>query len=496
MRSRQWPWFLIVGLAFIWRAVYAYWTPLVNRYLVPPGDDPIYHLNRIDGLLHGQFELFHDGYPLGFHLLTAMIARVSGMDSLTAIRLVPPLLLIIPVLVIFFVGRRLFGSNAVGAIAAAAWSFLALAPIRSFGDGNYPNLLADSIFLPWAMLALYQFCTERTAVRLVGLLAPVGLIVLTHHLTFVHFIVAALPLVLFTLHGRLRDQSARRRTLRNLFIGVAVLLVAGIAAWPVYGPPLLLPYLAALVRHGSLESILGPFSASPTLGTFLEVHTPLFLLLGCVGVAALWLTHQSKELKVFLLGWTGMLVLLSITPVFGLPGRFLRELAEPLALLIGYFPVALWQQMRTGVGRTIFVILIAGLFVADWAYSFQRPYALPDPFGPLIRVQHDEEPALTTLEIVTPPNGTILANNSNPYLGYLVKRKVIVVDNPLDVTQITMLQPISTVYVGARPPLTPESSYPYFRNFDTTAAALEQIPGLILGQALESGTKIYRYPSS
>lgn len=490
--ARQWPWFTLLGLAVLWRAIYAYWTPLVNRYLVPPGDDPAFHLDQVDRILHGNVSFFHDGYPLGFHLVTAAAAKLFGMDSLTAIRLVPPILLVIPVVVMFIVGRRLFGSVAVGAIAAAAWSFLALAPSRAFGDGNYPNLLAGSIFLPWAMLAFYEFCRERTWKNLLLLIVPTGLIFFTHHLTLIFFLIASLPLGLATLVYRFKKAGGRLKLVGKLIAAAAALALVGAGVWHIYAP-LALPYWQALLRDHSLGSILGPYSTPPSFAEFLDVHTPFFLFLGFVGAVALAITHRSRQLKLLMFGWLGMLLLLSITPVFGLPGRFLRELAVPLALLIGYFPVAFFQQIRTDAGRLLLVLLVAGLFVGDWLYSFHRPYALPDPFGPLVRVQHDEEPALTTLDIITPPGGVILANNSDPYLGYLVHRKVIVVSNPLDVGQILASQPVTTVYVGARPPLTPDNVYPYFENFDATTAALTALPGLVPAEVLGSGTRVYRY---
>lgn len=492
MRYRTWPWLGIVGLAVIWRTIYAYWTPIIDRYLVPPGDDPAFHLAQIDRILHGQVSLVRAGYPMGFHLLAAGLARLFGLDPLSAIRLIPPSLLIIPVGVIFVVGWRLFRSPAAGAIAAAAWAFLALAPIRSFGDGNYPDLLADSVFLPWAMLALYEFCQSRSIRRLINLLIPVCLILLTHHLTFIQFLLISLPISFWTLGGRLKDPTSRKPTMYKLLAGLGLIVITAFLAWPAYGPTLLVPYIAALRVSGSLATILRPYSTPPNLATILQIHNPTFIILGVIGLFVFWWLERELPVKIFLLGWIGVLVVLSVTPVFGLPGRFVRELALPLALLVGYFPVALASRFPSRTAWIILAVVITAVFAIDWAASFHRPYALPDPFGPLIRVQHDEEAGIALLDRLTPAGGTILANNSDPYLVYLVHHPVVTVNNPQDVAQVIALQPIAIVYVGARPPLTPANVYPYFQNFTATAAALRQIPGLVPIASLPSGTRLYR----
>jgi len=485
------PWLLLVLAALAWRIIYAYWTPLVNRYVVPPGDDPAFHLPRIADNLAGHWGLLENGYPLGFHFVTALVAKIANWDALTAIRLVGPALLVLPIPILYFVGKRLFSSAAAGAFAAAAWAFLALAPVRAYGDGNYPNMLAGGVLLPLGLLFLLGSIRKPNRKTIISTVVIFVAIAFIHHLTFAYSIVLALPLLLWWSWQILTHPE--RKGNRPLILAGAVVVATGLGLllWPFY-KPLLLPFLETLRTQGTLASFFGAQSTPITWQGLLEVHNPFFLMLGLAGGFLILVSNLERPIKVLLTGWIGLLWLLSTTSVFGLPERFARELAVPLALAAGYFLSFFFQQAKTWPGRLIFLALPLLLIFSDWRASFQRPFALPDPYKPLIRVQHEEEFALAALRDAVPPGTTILANNSNPYLPFLVQEKVIIVPHPDQVTSLIASQPISLLYIGSRPPLTPEDIYPFYVSFDAIREQMMATPNKEKIAELPSGTEIYR----
>lgn len=487
-------WYLLVLAAVAWRTIYAYWTPLVNKYVVPPGDDGPFHIGMVSEILSGQIQLFHGSYPLGFHLITAGIAKIAGWDALTAINLVSPALLVLPVFALFWAGKQIFNSPVAGAFAALFWGFLALAPVRSLANGNYPNLLAGSFLVPIVIALLMRAIGEwpnwkRSSVVMAG--CGMVLIPLFHHLSTVYFALAALPPVLWRAASGLFDTRTRWAVLRLVF-GSAVMAGALILFLrPFYGE-LVQSFLGVLLAEQSLASVFGPLSRPITWPVLLEQLGPLSVALGLAGLAATLVSRLDRLVKVLFLGWIGLLWWASTNSAFGDPGRFVRELAVPFALTGGYLVAFLAERAPTRIGKAALITLFIATIGVSWQQSFNRPFALPDPFKPLIRVQHEEEPAFPVLIQVTPEDGVILANNSNFYLPFLVGRRVVFVTHPSEVAALLAREPITTIYIGSRPPLTPEHVYTMFAYFDEIRDTLLSIPNKELVERLPTGTEIYR----
>jgi hypothetical protein len=480
----------LVIVAMAWRVIYAFWTPLVNRYIVPPGDDPVFHLARVADLLAGKWQLFFEGYPLGWHLLTAIVAKIAGWDPLTAIRLIGPVLLVLPIPVLYFVGKRLFTETA-GALAALIWSFLALAPIRAYGDGNYPNMLAGSVLLPVGLLFLLMVVRRPERKIMVPTVAIFIALALVHHLTFIYSLLLALPL-LFWWSWQVLSRPGRQRAWLNLTASTIIVVGgAGLLLWPFY-QPLLGPFLKQLTSQGSLAFSFGAASTPVSLSRLLEIHNPLFIVLGVAGVLLILMAKIDRATSVLMVGWIGLLWLLSTTSIFGLPERFARELAIPLALTGGFFLSFLIDRAKTWGWRVIFLSLPLVIVFLDWRASFERPFALPDPYKPLIRVQREEEPAILKLKEATPPGGTILANNSNPYLSFLVDRRVLIATNPDSIETTLVSELVTTLFIGSRPPLTPPDQYPFYSQFEAIRGRLLAVPNKEKVLALPTGTEIYR----
>lgn len=490
MRLKFSPWLVLISVALAWRAIYAFWTPLVNRYVVPPGDDPIFHIARVADLLAGQWSLFAGSYPLGFHIITTIIAKIAGWDALTAVRLIGPALLIIPIPVLYFVGKRLF-SPATGALAALVWSFLALAPVRAYGDGNYANMLAGSTFLPLTLWGLWEWSRRPRRKTIIFTIANSVVIGLTHHLTFVMGLLVALPFVFWRTVVLLPSFRKNRRLHHPLLIGALSIGILAIILWSFYGQ-LLASFWNTFRSEGSLATWFGAAATPVSWAKMLEIHNPLFLLLGLLGAFLLFVSRTDRSVKALLLFWMAILWIFSLTSLFGLPERFARELALPLALTGGYFLAFFIENARSPLGKTVFLILTLALVALDWRASFSRPFALPDPFRPWVRFHKEEEPALKALKETVQPDTTILANNSNFYLPFLLKEKVIIIRAPDQVAGYLAAEPVSVLYIGSRPSTTAEDLYPFYNSFDQIREAMLAVPGKTRVFANEWGTEVYR----
>lgn len=486
------PWVILVAAAVMWKIVYAYWTPLMHHYLVPPGDDAAFHIGRVADAMAGKVALFTAaGYPLGFHNVVALLARLFHQSALSTIIWVGPSLLVLPIFVLYFVGKKMFDSPIVGAVAASSWAVLALAPVRAYGDGNYPNLVAGSILVPLCVAVIYQIITQKRTVKL--LFAAFGLIVaiaLTHHLSFIYLIVIIVPWLTLSTINNVMYPDTDKTALRYLFLAIVVIGLLGLVATVVFGH-FLTPYVHALLQDGNLSGVFGRESHPLTLEAMLEIHNPFFFVIGLLGLLVLMLSPADRSLKLLIASWTLVLLALSVTAIFGLPGRFAREGAIPLAISIGYTAQAFAQYLRPLRLQAVVPIVVVAMLVASVIFGQYRPFALPDPFLPLVRVQHNEDAAFALLDQMTPAGSAILTNNSNPFISYLVHRPVYVVNSQYNVAAYLETYPIKTVYLGSKPALSDE--YPYYGNYDVITRAIENAPGLVLQKRLETGSRIYLY---
>lgn len=478
----------MVIMAILWRVVYAYWTPVAEQYIVPPGDDAVFHITAINSLLHGHLALFFGTYPLGFHYIMATLATIFGMTALQAVIWLTPALLVLPILIIYYVGSRIFKNDAAGAIASASWAFLALGPVRALGDGNYVNLFASSVLLPLAVLSIYNAVQAPNLKRYLWAIFFAILISITHHLTLIYLAVILCPSLIIIVLEKLWDARRSCQSWSSIIGtgGVAVLLVSLLYIF--YGN-LLGPYINNLWYGQSLAQTFGADNKALDLMKILEINNATLIILGLVGLIGLMLSQTNRPLKLIMASWVLILIAISTTPSLALQGRFARELAVPSALLIGFFGAAcvrLAARHKATAGAVFIIILI---FSIDLAASFDRPFSLPDPYNALVRVDHTEEKAINRLNVMSTDKTIILSTNSNPFLPLLVQANVIVPPLPRDIIDI-LRQPVDIVYIGARPALT--EIYPFYQNYDAISQALREIPNLVLVEKFANGSAIYR----
>ena len=118
-------------------------------------------------------------YPPGFHTLTAVISRLSGLRPLEVFPVLAPILLLLPALASYTLARRLWGWQYSG--AAALFSGVLLGgTYYYYNDAMYPNLVTSQFLLVLTVAALVGLYASPT-VRSGLLLALLGSSVVLYH---------------------------------------------------------------------------------------------------------------------------------------------------------------------------------------------------------------------------------------------------------------------------------------------------------------------------
>ncbi len=485
------PWFLLPLVAIIWRLIYAYYPVIHFHYVTPPGDDGAVHMQYITNLISNGLKIDINGYPTGFHIIVVYFSKIFHQTPLNVLVWFTPILMVIPIIAIYYAGKKLFDHPAVGAFAALFWGFIALGPVRAYGDGNYPNLIASGFYLPLAITFYYLLINKPKWKYLILAIIFSVLIIITHHLTVVYLVIAIIPWLISVFIGYVTKAKLRRKML--LIISVFVALIALTAlSWIVIGP-LAKPFVDVLLSGGSLASVFGAISKPVTLWQIEELNNPLLIIAGLIGLLILMVSNANRPIKYLFAFWILILFGFSITSYFGLPGRFVRELALPLSLTFGYgaFAVYNWaDKYNRGWMARIIIILVISI---DFVLSFSRPFALPQPFEFIQRVQEEQADAYKWVNDHNIDNKIVISNNANLYVPYLINSPVVTVLSPSNIPASAIVSSARYIIIGARPSQSGEDLYPYFAGFDQISAALKAIPNVKLVKEYKLGTLIYEY---
>jgi hypothetical protein len=324
-------------------------------------------------------------YPPGFHTMTAMISRLSGLDSLDIFPVLGPALLLLPALSCYVLANRLWGWQA-GVAAAFFCGALMGGSYYYFDDAMYPNLVGSQFLLVLAVTALVEVYF-LPSVRGGLLLAVLGSSVVLYHqvsslyLALLFALVAAylLPLLL----------ARERRTGLTLLASLALLGVLSILyAWDTYN----LPRAVGDLLGGSEASSIGtavdmaigtqvPYDLDYLIGAIVSQPVAWLGLLGAVLLVAdprCW-TSKPRALAHFtLLLWVVLMFVGSRTPLTGFPQRFGRDLGVPLALLAALAFVAILRALlerrkpAAVLAATLAVALVGSLIGLRVAQSFEQ----------------------------------------------------------------------------------------------------------------------------
>ncbi|MEW6638505.1 MAG: hypothetical protein AB1425_17025, partial [Actinomycetota bacterium] len=309
-------------------------------------------------------------YPPGFHTMTAIVSRLTGIEPLDVFPLLGPACFLLPALACYALGRRLWGPPY--GVAAAFFAGTLMGGIYYyFNDAMYPNLTASQFLLPMTVLALARLYHAPDLRN--GLLVAVlgSSVVLYHQVTSLYLALllatvsaSALPYLL------LRD---RRRGVA-LFLSLSLLAALSTAyAWKTYDLPRIAASLLGLAEEGetreAVEMAVGTQNAYDLGALTVAIVSQPVTWLGLLGAIFLALDPEGwsrglpeRLVRATVLLWVAILFAGSRTSYSGFPQRFGRDLGVPLSLLAGLALVlvlaALLKQRRM-VG-----ILAASLTVA------------------------------------------------------------------------------------------------------------------------------------
>jgi hypothetical protein len=339
---------------FLTVLVRAYLGPVLHDWPFIRGGDQYSHAVMANLMMtEGTTERYLI-YPPGFHTLTALVSRSSGLEPLRIFPVLAPALTVLPTLACYVLARRLWGRGH-GVVAAFFSGVLLVGPYASFAEARYPNLVSADFLIAMAAAALIGVYVSPGA-RPGLLFAVLGSSVVLYHqvaslyLALLLAVIAALFLpYLLVRHGR----GALALALSFSLLGFLAVLYA----WSTYDLPRLVSGLvggsdtgaggkAVTIAIGSQEPLslahLMEMTSQPVLwfGVLGALLVTGDLLRGRVG-------RQQALAYLTLLLWAVLLFAGSRTSLSGFPQRFERDLGIPLAVLATLSFVTVLRSLRT-----------------------------------------------------------------------------------------------------------------------------------------------------
>jgi len=366
-----------------------YLGPIVNGWPYPRGVDRYEHAVMAGMMMReGSSESFML-YPPGFHLLSAMISRLSGIGPLEVFPILAPMLPLIGALALYALARRLWGWE-YGVAAALTSGVLLGGTYLHFEEARYPNFIGEYFLIVLAVAALVGMYAAPT-VRNGLLLALLGSSTVLYHQIAGYSLAVLLGLVclLFLPYLLLRD----RRKGVYLALSLALLgLLSVLYAWDTYD----LPSLVAGMFGGS-ETGRGGEAVAMAIGTkpangpghFLETMSHPVLWLGLLGLSLMLAGIKNARgmpdllARLTLLVWTLLLFFGSLTSYSGFPDRFERDLGVPLALLAALALVSVLRLLLLSGERIAAPLLAVVLTVT--LVGTQSVLSLEEAAGPSSR---------------------------------------------------------------------------------------------------------------
>ncbi|MEJ7653652.1 MAG: hypothetical protein WKH64_10090 [Chloroflexia bacterium] len=167
-------------LVFLLVLVRGYSGPVLHDWPYIRGVDQYVHAVMVNLVMtQGDAKSF-SVYPPGFHVLTAVLSRLSGLEPFQLFRMWRPALLLMPTVACYVLAQRLLGDR-YGLAAAIFAGLLLSSPARFLNDGTYVDLMTAEFLLPLAIAALILLL-EAPSRRVAVLFALIGAsVVVPHH---------------------------------------------------------------------------------------------------------------------------------------------------------------------------------------------------------------------------------------------------------------------------------------------------------------------------
>ena len=421
-------------LAFVLLLVLArgYLGPIVNGWPFPRGVDRYEHAVMAGMMMRdGSNESFML-YPPGFHLLTAMISRLSGIEPLELFPILAPTLPLMGALALYALAKRLWGWE-YGVAAALTSGVLLGGTYLHFEEARYPNFIGEYFLIVLTVAALVGMYASPTA-RNGLLLALLGSSTVLYHQIAGYSLAVLLGFVclLFVPYLLLKDR--KKGIYITLSLGLLGLLSV-LYAWDTYDLPSLVAGMLGGAQTGrGGEAVAMAIGTKPVSGPvhFLATMSQPVLWLGLLGLALMLADRENAKgtpdmlARLTVLVWTLLLFFGSLSSYSGFPDRFERDLGVPLALLAALALVSVLRSSPRSGTRTAFVVVLLAVFLSATLVGAQTILNLEQAAGPSARPK-DRPPGARVVaagEWLGRHNegGSIIAT---PYLHYTPSRAML-----------------------------------------------------------------------
>jgi len=421
-------------LAFVLLLVLArgYLGPIVNGWPFPRGVDRYEHAVMAGMMMRdGSNESFML-YPPGFHLLTAMISRLSGIEPLELFPILAPTLPLMGALALYALAKRLWGWE-YGVAAALTSGVLLGGTYLHFEEARYPNFIGEYFLIVLTVATLIGMYAAPTA-RNGLLLALLGSSTVLYHQIAGYSLAVLLGFVclLFVPYLLLKDR--KKGIYITLSLGLLGLLSV-LYAWDTYDLPSLVAGMLGGAQTGrGGEAVAMAIGTKPVSGPvhFLATMSQPVLWLGLLGLALMLADRENAKgtpdmlARLTVLVWTLLLFFGSLSSYSGFPDRFERDLGVPLALLAALALVSVLRSSPRSGTRTAFVVVLLAVFLSATLVGAQTILNLEQAAGPSARPK-DRPPGARVVaagEWLGRHNegGSIIAT---PYLHYTPSRAML-----------------------------------------------------------------------
>jgi hypothetical protein len=314
-------------------------------------------------------------YPPGFHTLTAMLSRLSGLVPLEIFPVLAPALLLLPPLACYALARRVWGRPQ--GVAAALFSGVLLGgTYYYYNDAMYPNLVTSQFLLVLTIAALARLYASPSP-RAGLLFALLGSSVVLYHpvASLYEAALLAVVAVVFLPYLLLRERKTGLTLLASL---VLLGSLAVVYAWDTYDLPRAVAGLVDGSGAGASATAVGmavgtqaPYPLGFLAGTMVTQPVVWLGLLGALLVVGDLVGRVGPPralAQITVLLWALLLFVGSRTPLTGFPQRFGRDVGVPMAILAAVALVIILRSLGPRRPVVVFaasaVVLLAGSSVA------------------------------------------------------------------------------------------------------------------------------------
>lgn len=297
-------------------------------------------------------------YPPGFHTLTAMTSRLSGLDPMEIFPVLGPALFLLPALAVYTLAGRLWDSE-YGAAAALFSSVILGGSYRYLDESMYPNLVTSQFMLVLVIASLFQFYAT-SSIRTALTVALLGSsVVFYHQVSSLYLVLLLIPVGIFFLPYLLL-----KRWRQGIVLAISLSLLGALSvlyAWDTYNLPRLIEGLLGEAQTSdagaAVEMAIGTQPLYDPDELLLEIVTQPIAWLGLLGALLLvegWRRRgfpgsTAQSLAYLTLLWWGAILLVgSLTAYSGFPHRFSRDLGIPLSVLSALALFAVLRSLRIG----------------------------------------------------------------------------------------------------------------------------------------------------